>query len=256
MRRFLKPILPVAVAATLLVSASGGAAAADADLAPIARTWPHDGIFGTFDRAAVQRGFQVYRATCQACHGVRYVAFRNLMDIGFSEAEATAIAAEYMVIDGPDDTGEMFERPARFADRFPPPYPNQAAARAAHGGAYPPDLSLITKARANGVNYMYSLMLGYHEPEEEPPPGLYYNAYFPGGLIAMPQPLYDGMVDYHDGTEATLSQMSADLTQFLHWAAEPTLEARKQTGIKVMLFLIALSALLYATKRKIWADVH
>ena len=267
-----KVLAAAALAGSLLAAGGGGgtaraAATAEGDpegvrgegvLEPIERSWPHDGIFGTFDRAAVQRGFQVYREVCQGCHALPYVNFYNLIDIGYSEEQARAIAEEYTVTDGPNDEGEMFERPARLADEIPPPYPNEAAARAANGGAYPPPLSLITKAREHGADYLYSLMLGYHEGElaDAAPPGQYYNAYYPGVYIAMPQPLYDGQVEYTDGTEATLPQMAADVTQFLTWAAEPTMEVRKATGIKFMLFLIALSALLYATKRKIWADVH
>jgi ubiquinol-cytochrome c reductase cytochrome c1 subunit len=162
------------------------------------------------------------------------------------------------VVDGPNDEGEMYERPARLADSFPPPFPNDQAARAANGGAYPPPLSLITKERAGHEDYIYSLMLGYHEGEEaeEAPPAQYYNVYFPGNFIAMPQPLHEGLVAYTDGTEATVPQMAADVTAFLAWAAEPRLEERKGTGVKVMLFLVVLSGLLYATKRKVWADVH
>jgi ubiquinol-cytochrome c reductase cytochrome c1 subunit len=261
MRRVTTKPIPTAALLSLLAVAAGAfgsadrASAAEGALPPIDMSWHHEGIFGTFDRAAAQRGFQVYREVCQGCHALPYVAFRNLMDIGFSEEQARAIAEEYTVVDGPDDDGEMFERPARLSDAIPPPYPNDAAARAANGGAYPPPLSLMTKARPHGDDYVYSLMLGYQE-DEEAPPGQYYNAYFPGNLIAMPQPLHEGLVSYTDGTEATIPQMSADVTQFLAWAAEPTLEERKGTGIKTMLFLIVLTGLLYATKRKVWADVH
>jgi ubiquinol-cytochrome c reductase cytochrome c1 subunit len=257
-----KPIPTAAAAAVVLFAAATGgvgadrASAAEGALPPIDRRWAHEGLFGTYDRAAAQRGFQVYREVCQGCHALKYVAFRHLTDLGFSEEAAQAIAAEYTVVDGPNDEGEMFERPARLSDPIPPPYPNDAAARAANGGAYPPNLSLLTKARADGEDYVFSVLVGYHEGEEEAPPGQYYNAYFPGNFIAMPQPLYEEGVAYTDGTEATIPQMAADVTQFLAWAAEPTLEQRKGTGIKVMLFLIILSGLLYATKRKIWADVH
>jgi ubiquinol-cytochrome c reductase cytochrome c1 subunit len=213
---------------------------------------------GTFDRAAAQRGFQVYREVCSACHSVDYLAFRNLTALGFSADEVAAVAAEYTVTDGPDDTGEMFERPARPADPIPPPYPNPEAARAANGGALPPDLSLITKARAGGADYVYSLMVGYGEAPagEAPREGLNYNNYFPGHWIAMPPPLSDGQVSYTDGTEATVPQMAEDVATFLTWAGEPTLEQRKQSGLKVMLFLIVLTGLTYATMRKVWADAH
>ena len=244
-----------------LVGWSGAAHAAGDAPAPIQRSWQHDGMFGTFDRAAAQRGFQVYREVCAGCHGVEYLAFRNLTELGFDEDTVAAIAAEYEVVDGPDDDGEMFLRPGRPADHLPSPYPNEQASRAANGGALPPDLSLITKARADGSNYLYSLLVGY--PEEPPaealedaPEGMYYNDYFGGHWIAMPGPLMDDLVEYGDGTTPTVDQMAADVTVFLTWLAEPTLEARKQTGLGVLLFLIPLTLLFYATKRKVWADAH
>jgi ubiquinol-cytochrome c reductase cytochrome c1 subunit len=231
---------------------------AEGALAPIEKDWHHDGIFGTFDRAAAQRGFQVYREVCAACHGLDYIAFRHLQDIGFSEEQVRALAAEYQITDGPNDEGEMIEREARPSDQVPSPYANEGEARVANGGALPPDLSLITKARAEGTDYLYSLLQGYTEPPagEEAPEGMYYNAYYPGHWIAMPPPLTEGGVTYTDETEASVEQMANDVTAFLTWAAEPTLEARKQAGLKVMLFLIILTALLYATKRKIWSDMH
>lgn len=242
----------------LATSAFAHAAAAAEGVGPIEVSWPHDGVFGTFDRAAAQRGFQVYREVCSACHGLTYIAFRNLTDLGFSPEEVAAVAADYTVTDGPNDEGEMFDRPARPADPIPPPYPNPEAARVANGGALPPELSLITKARADGTNYLYSLLLGYEEPPPDEPEreGLYYNVYFPGHWIAMPAPLSEGVVTYGDGTEATVPQMAADLATFLTWAGEPTLEQRKQTGLKVMLFLIVLTGLFYATMRKVWAGAH
>lgn len=220
-------------------------------------SWPHEGIFGTFDRAALQRGFQVYKEVCAACHGAKYLAFRNLTDLGYDEEEIKAIAAGYTMTDGPNDEGEMFERPAIPSDRFPSPFPNEQAAAAANGGKAPPDLSLIVKARVDGEDYLYSLLNGYEPPPPgvEVPEGGHYNKYFPGHVIAMPPPLTADAVTYGDGTSATVQQMAADVTQFLTWAAEPKLEERKRTGIKAMLFLIVLTGLLYAWKRKIWADV-
>jgi ubiquinol-cytochrome c reductase cytochrome c1 subunit len=247
-------------AAALVLAANASEAAAQIAEAPepIAVDWQHVGMFGTFDRAAAQRGFQVYREVCSACHGLTHVAFRNLVDLGFNEEQVQALAAEYTVEDGPNDEGEMFERPAVPADPIPPPYPNPQAARVANGGALPPELSLITKARANGPDYVYSLMVGYEEPpaEAEAPEGMYYNAYFPGHWIAMPPPLDAGLVEYGDGTEASVEQMAADVTTFLTWAGEPTLEQRKRSGLKVMLFLIVLTGLCYATMRKVWAHAH
>jgi ubiquinol-cytochrome c reductase cytochrome c1 subunit len=220
--------------------------------------WPHNGLFGTFDRSAAQRGFQVYREVCSACHGLKYIAFRHLEQIGFNEEQVRALAAEYTVQDGPNDDGEMFERPGVPSDFIPSPYPNEQAARVANGGALPPDLSLITKARADGVDYLFSLLTGYEDPPEgfALADGMNYNRYFPGHQIAMPMPLSDDQVSYADGSSATIDQMAADVTEFLTWTAEPNLEARKQTGLKVMLFLIVLTALLYAAKRRIWADAH
>jgi len=234
------------------------AQAAEEAPAPIEVDWPHEGVFGAFDYAAAQRGFKVYEQVCASCHGLDYVAFRHLEGIGFDEAQVRAIAAQYQVTDGPNDQGEMYEREGRPSDRFPPPFANEQAARAANGGALPPDLSLITKARADGSNYLYSLLRGYEEPpaDVEPRPGMFYNVYFPGHWIAMPPPLAEGIVEYDDGTEATVEQMAYDLTTFLTWAAEPTLEERKQVGLKTMLFLVVLTGLLYATKRKVWSDVH
>jgi ubiquinol-cytochrome c reductase cytochrome c1 subunit len=252
--------LSTIAAATLVLAANAPEASAQIAEAPepIEVDWQHEGVFGTFDRAAVQRGFQVYREVCSACHGLTYIAFRNLADLGFSEEQIRALAAEYTVEDGPNDEGEMFERPAVPADPIPPPYPNPQAARVANGGALPPELSLITKARANGSDYVYSLMVGYEgaPAEAEAPEGMYYNAYFPGHWIAMPPPLNEGAVSYGDGTEATVEQMAADVTTFLTWAGEPTLEQRKQSGLKVMLFLIVFTGLCYATMRKIWATAH
>lgn len=248
-----------AAALVLTASAVGHSAhAAGEAVAPIEVDWQHDGMFGTFDRAAAQRGFQVYREVCSACHGLTYIAFRNLTDLGFSADQVAALAAQYSVEDGPDDTGEMYERPARPADPIPPPYPNDQAARAANGGALPPELSLITKARAGGADYVYSLLAGYEEPPADEPEreGLYYNAFFAGHWIAMPPPMQEGLVTYADGTEATAPQMAADVATFLTWAGEPTLEQRKQSGLKVMLFLIVFTGLCYATMRKVWADAH
>jgi ubiquinol-cytochrome c reductase cytochrome c1 subunit len=248
----------LAAAAAIGLGSGGAARAAEGALAPIERNWSFDGLFGSFDRAAAQRGFQVYREVCSICHSLDYIAFRNLTELGFSEDQVSALAAEYQVTDGPDDTGEMFQREAKPSDHIPPPFPNEQAARAAQGGALPPDLSLITKARADGSDYVYSLLQGYEEPpaDAEGPEGMHYNLYFPGNWIAMPLPLSPDQVSYADGTSATVEQMASDVTTFLTWAGEPTLESRKQTGLKVMLFLIVLTGLLFATKRKIWAEVH
>ncbi len=234
------------------------AQAAEGEQALLQRHWPFEGAFGHFDRAAAQRGLQVYREVCSTCHSLKYIAFRNLGALGYSDDEVKAIAAQYQITDGPNDQGEMYQRPGKPADIFPPPFPNEQAARASNNGALPPDLSLITKARADGSNYVFSLLQGFREPPagESGPENTYYNIYFPSHWIGMPPPLSDGQVTYADGTKASVEQMANDVTNFLTWAGEPTLEARKQTGLKVMLFLIVLTALLYATKRKVWAHLH
>lgn len=222
--------------------------------------WSFKAPFGTFDRDALRRGYKVYKEVCAACHAMHYVSFRNLVDKGgpeFSEAQAKALAAEYKVQDGPDSAGDMFERDGRLSDRFPSPYPNDEAASSANGGAIPPDLSLMTKARPHGPDYVYSLLTGYTEPPAGFDAGeLHYNTAFPGHLIAMPQPLNDGQVDFEDGTPNTVDQMSKDVVQFMHWAAEPKLEQRHRLGLQVMVFLIVLSGLLFLAMRKIWANQH
>lgn len=244
------------VAFGLVLAAS--AQAAEGALEPVPQNWSFDGLFGHFDRAASQRGLQVYREVCAACHSLNYVAFRNLAALGYDEEQVKAIAEQYEITDGPDAQGEMFQRPGRPTDHFPAPFENDAAARLANGGALPPDLSLITKARASGSDYLDSLLRGYEDPPADVtgPDGTYYNLYFPGHFLAMPPPLAEGAVTYADGSEATVEQMASDVTTFLTWAGEPTLEARKQSGLKVMLFLIVLTALLFATKRRVWAPVH
>lgn len=230
---------------------------------PHAIQWEQDGLFGlgvtgTFDRAQLQRGFQVYKEVCAACHGIERIAFRNLADIGFSEPEVKAIAKTYEVA-SLDETGEPSTRPAVASDYFPSPYPNEVAARAANNNALPPDLSLITKAREGGKDYLHSLLVGYTDAPagHEVPEGLYYNPYFANLNIAMPPPLAAaGQVTYADGQpEPTVEQMSRDVTAFLDWAAEPKAEVRKQTGAAVMIFLLILTILSYFTYRKVWADL-
>ena len=219
--------------------------------------WPFDGIFGRFDESSLQRGFQVYREVCAACHGIRHISYRDLKGIGYTNDESKVIAADYEVKDGPNDDGEMFEREARPSDKFVGPYENDKIARLANNGAYPPDLSLIVKARADGANYLYSLLNGYKEfPDNfEASEGMYYNEFYPGNQIAMPSPLMDDIVEYSDGTEATQSQIAKDVTSFLAWTAEPELEERKSLGVKTLFFLILITIMLLGVKRKIWKDV-
>ena len=219
--------------------------------------WSWKGFFGTYDRSAAQRGLKVYKEVCSGCHSMNLIAYRNLADLGFSEQQIKAIASESLVEDGPNEDGDMFEREAIPSDRFANPYPNDNAARAANNGAYPPDLSLIVKARPKGADYIHSLLLGYNDTPTDfkVPEGMWYNKYMEGHLIAMPAPLMDGAIEYDDGTEPTLEQLSSDVTTFLAWAAEPSLEHRKRLGIKVLLFLIALFILTYISKEKIWRDI-
>ena len=219
--------------------------------------WPFNGIFGRFDESSLQRGFQVYREVCAACHGIRHISYRDLKGIGYTNDEIKVIAADYEVMDGPNDDGEMFEREARPSDKFVGPYENDKIARLANNGAYPPDLSLIVKARADGANYLYSLLNGYKEfPDNfEASEGMYYNEFYPGNQIAMPSPLMDDIVEYSDGTEATQSQIAKDVTSFLAWTAEPELEERKSLGVKTLFFLILITIMLLGVKRKIWKDV-
>ncbi|WP_270937313.1 cytochrome c1 [Falsiroseomonas oryzae] len=216
-----------------------------------------DGLFGTFDRGQLQRGFQVYKEVCAACHAMRQLSYRNLLEIGLTEAQVRNIAAQFEVTDGPNDQGEMFQRPARLSDRFRSPFANEQAARAANNGAYPPDLSVMVKARKDGADYVRALLIGYQDPPAgfALMDGMNYNAYFPGHQIAMPNVLNPGQVEFADGTEATVETMARDVTAFLAWAAEPELEQRRAMGVRIILFLIVLGGLTYAVKRKIWADV-
>ncbi|WP_424812086.1 cytochrome c1 [Roseococcus sp. YIM B11640] len=215
-------------------------------------------LFGTFDRAAAQRGFQVYKEVCANCHSMRQLFYRNLTEIGLSEAQVRNIAAGYQIQDGPNDEGQMFERPGRISDHFRRPFANDNAARSANGGALPPDLSVIVKARPDGANYLRALLTGYGEPPAGVTvmEGMHYNAYFPGHQIAMAPPLSDGQVDFGQGAPNTVDAMARDVATFLAWAAEPELEARRALGVKILIFLGILGVLAYLTKRKIWANAH
>lgn len=225
---------------------------------PHEQSWHFDGITGTYDRAALQRGLQVYKQVCSACHSMEKLSYRNLSALGYTEGEVKAIAAEYSVMDGPDDEGEMYERPARPSDQFVSPFPNKAAAKYANNGAFPPDMSLIAKARYNGPDYIYALMTGYEEAPEGTSllSGQYWNKYMPGHVIAMAPPLSDGMIAYADGSPETVSQYSKDVAEFLKWAADPHMEQRKRTGIMALLFLFVFTGVMYATKKKVWKNVY
>lgn len=240
-----------------LVLLSSNALANSADVHPKEVPWQFEGAFGTVDRQAAQRGFQVYKEVCSSCHALEYMSYRNLQDIGFSEDEVKAIASSVNVTDGPNNEGEMFERPGRPSDRFKKPFANEQAARASNGGAYPPNLSLMVKARPNGANYVYSLLTGYEDAPHDMKMGvgMNYNKYFPGHQIAMAKPLSDGQVEYMDGTTASVEQMAKDVTVFLQWAAEPEMEQRKRMGIKVFIYLGIFTVLFYLAKNIIWRDV-
>ena len=220
--------------------------------------WSFKGIFGTFDRASLQRGYQVYQEVCSGCHSVQHLSYRNLSEKGgpeFSIEEAKAIASQFEVEDGPNSDGEMFNRPGRLSDKFVKPYPNVQASTAANGGAYPPDMSVLAKARAGGADYIYSLLLGYEEAPSgfELDDGVYYNKYMPGNKIKMSAPLSDGLVEYSDGTQSTIAQMSKDVTTFLVWASEPHLESQHRMGFKAIIYLIILLTLVYMSKQKVWS---
>ncbi|MFL5121332.1 MAG: cytochrome c1 [Microvirga sp.] len=274
-----RQLIAVALAASLL-GLAGSSFAADEQShetpPPPRQKWSFSGPFGHYDKGQLQRGFKVYKEVCAVCHGMKYVAFRNLEALGYSEGQVKAIASEYKIPDGPNDQGEMFERAGRPADYFPAPWPNENAARARYNGV-PPDFSVLAKARGyergfpwfifdmftqfqeHGVDYIHALMIGY---KEKPPAGVtlpqgsFYNEYFPGHAIAMPPPLSDKRVDYTDGSPTTVDQYAKDVAAFMMWAAEPHLEARKRIGFQVMIFLLVLSGLLYFTKKKVWAAAH
>jgi len=223
--------------------------------------WSFKGPFGKFDRAALQRGYQVYQEVCSSCHSMKYLSYRNLVQEGgpeFTVEQAKAIAASFEVKDGPNADGEMFMRPARLSDKFVMPYENEKAAQAANGGAYPPDMTVLVKARGDGVDYIYSLLQGY----EDPPAGVtlddgvYYNKYMYGNKIKMSNQLSDGLVEYSDGTNSSVEQMSKDVTTFLMWTAEPHLETRHRMGFKAIVYLIILTVLVYFSMKRIWSRIE
>jgi len=266
--------------ATLAFGATTAARAAGDAPQPPRQSWSFAGPFGAYDKAQLQRGFKVYREVCSACHSMKLLSFRNLAEAGgpgFSEAQVKALAAEYKVKDGPNESGAMFERPGRPSDRFPSNFANDNEARSANNGALPPDFSVLAKARTysrgfpwflldaviqyqeHGPDYIVALLNGYRD--EAPKgvtllPGQYYNDYMPGHVLSMAKPISDGQVEYTDGSPTTTMQYARDVTAFMAWAAEPKLEERKKTGLRVMIFLILLTTLLYYTKQKIWSKVY
>ena len=227
---------------------------------PIKVNWSFKELTGKFDRASLQRGFQVYKEVCASCHSMQYLSYRNLGEPGgpeFTLEEVKAIAASVEIEDGPDSQGEMFTRPGKPSDKFKSPYPNVEASTAANGGAYPPDMSVLVKARPGGADYMYSVLMGYEEPPAgmKLDDGVYYNKYMIGQKIKMASPLSEGIVEYSDGTEATMDQMAKDVTTFLAWAAEPELEERHRVGFKVIIYLLLLTILVYLSMKKIWSRI-
>jgi len=251
-------LLALAAALVLLGGFRGTLRAQEEAPSPPRQQWSFNGVFGTYDRAALQRGFQVYKEVCGSCHPVKHLAFRDLTEIGYSEDEVKGIAAQVQVADGPNDGGEMFQRPGRPADPIPGPFPNDQAARAANNGALPPDLSMITKARDGGADYVYAILNGFKDAPAgfKVGDGMYYNEYFLGHQIKMPPPISPDQVKYADGTPTTVPQMAHDVVTFLNWAAEPTLEQRHRIGFKVILFLVIAIGVFYAAKRKVWSRVH
>ena len=275
-----RTFLALAAAASFAGAIGASAAYAAEAMTPPRQSWSFSGPFGRYDQAQLQRGFKVYKEVCAACHSLNLLRFRNLAEpggLGFSVAQAAAIAAEYKIKDGPNDQGEMFERDGRIADAFPWNFPNEAAARAALGGALPPDMSVIAKARTyergfpwfvldmftqyqeQGPDYLTALMLGYREKPADmvmPSPTMQYNMYFPGNAMSMPPPLTNDRVTYDDGTPQTIEQYAKDTSAFLMWVAEPHLMERKRIGFQVMIFLIVFAGLLYFTKKKVWHAVE
>ena len=255
--RILKSLLLVLVIS--IYSYHGTAAERSHEL--LSPGWSFKGFFGKFDRASLQRGYQVYTEVCAACHSMKYLSYRNLSEAGgpeFSVEQAKIIASQFELTDGPNSDGEMFTRVARLSDNFVGPYENIQAATAANGGAYPPDMSVLVKARKGGADYIYSLLLGYEEAPEgiSLDDGVYYNKYMAGNKIKMSNPLSEGIVTYIDGTEATEEQMARDITSFLAWAAEPHLEARHKIGFRAIIYLIIMTVLVYFSMKKLWSRIE
>ena len=257
----MKKIIKLLFFLTLLINFNNAKAIAESSSELLKVDWSFKSFIGKFDRASLQRGYQVYNEVCSSCHSVKYLSYRNLVERGgpeFSEEEAKAIASNFEVTDGPNSTGEMFTRPARLSDKFVMPYANKEEAKSTNGGAYPPDMSVLVKARKNGANYIYSLLLGYEDPPVgvKIEDGVYYNKYMYGNKIKMSAPLSDGLIEYSDGTKATTEQMAKDVVSFLMWAAEPHLEQRHKFGFRVIIYLIIISVLVYFVMKKIWLRIE
>jgi len=224
-------------------------------LSPVEYPWSHRYPWQSFDHASLRRGFQVYKQVCSLCHSLDLIAYRNLVDTWYTEAEAKIIAAEAEIDEGPDEEGYMFKRPGKLSDYIPKPYPNSNAARFANNGALPPDLSCISKGRFYGESYLFALLTGYREPPHgiNLRSGLFYNPYFPGGAIAMPQALIEGGLEFDDGTPSTISQMAKDVSTFLAWASEPTQDERKRTGFKAFFLIVFMTIPAFYWKHRVFA---
>jgi|TARA_B100000959_G_C14770645_1_gene537329 ubiquinol-cytochrome c reductase cytochrome c1 subunit len=257
MKKFVKSICIILSFATFLIQN----VYAEEKKILLSTDWSFKGYFGKFDRASLQRGYQVFTEVCASCHSMSYLSYRNLTEKGgpeFSKEQAKAIAANFEVTDGPNDDGEMYTRLGKLSDKFVKPYQNDKEAIASNGGAYPPDMSVLVKARSGGADYIYSLLLGYEDPPSgiSLDDGVYYNTYMYGNNIKMPKPLLEGQVEYNDGTKATEEQMAKDVVTFLAWAAEPHLEARHKIGFKVIIYLIIVSILAYLSMKRLWLRIE
>ena len=257
MKNILKPILLLAIFTTISFSSN----ASEQSKKLLNLGWSFKGFFGKFDRASLQRGYQVYAEVCSACHSMKYLSYRNLAEAGgpeFSEEQAKVIASQYEVTDGPNNDGEMFTRPARLSDSFVGSFANEEEAKVANGGSYPPDMSVLVKARKGDANYIYSLLLGYDDPPSDftLDEGVYYNTFMSGNKIKMAKPLSESLVQYSDGTPATEEQMAKDVTTFLAWAAEPHLEARHKLGFRTVTYLIIITILVYFSMKKVWSRIE
>jgi ubiquinol-cytochrome c reductase cytochrome c1 subunit len=253
----MKTFKNIAVALVAVVGITGTIMASAAGKHPETQAWSFEGMTGKYDMPAVQRGWQVYKEVCSACHSLKYFHFRNLAEMGYDEDMIKAFAKEYEVAGEPDEYGDETVRPALPQDVFPAPFANENAARASNGGALPPDLSLIIKARHDGSNYLFSLMTGYSDApaDHDIAEGKSYNPYFKGGQIGMAPPLGEDILEYEDGTPATQEQMARDVVQFLTFVADPKMEARKHMGLNVLLFLLAMTIIFYLSMKKIWKPV-
>ena len=257
----MKKILNRSLLILMFISISLNLKAMESNTKLLQTNWSFKGIFGKFDRGELRRGYQVYSEVCSGCHSMSQLSYRNLYEKGgpeFSKDIAKSIAASHDINDGPNADGEMFTRPVRLSDKFAKPYPNAEAAKASNGGAYPPDMSVLAKARKGGAEYIYSLLQGYEDPPEnyQLDDGVYFNKYMEGQQIKMPNVLSEDIVEYSDGTKATVEQMSKDISVFLAWAAEPSLEARHKMGYKVILYLFILTLLVYFSMNRLWSRIE